>query len=384
MQINTVEPAFALRSRAPSLVRPVVSRLVDRVSLCRPFGEKHRRGLFIYFDNNISVSQVYPFAYYSTQIQDEFDLEFRFTSFDDFLSADTKQIEGAEVVFLQTWYDVGPDALEQTFEQIRKLHPDAKIYFLDSFAPTHLHLARWLQPHIHGYIKKHLLKDRSSYARPTMGDTNLEEYYGDLFGIPREPVDWQVPPGFADKVIIGPGFFTAPHFLRAFLNPMTPSNDQPIDLHARFATGGTPWYSAMRASAQQVVDSMTELKVATGAGLPKSQYWREMRASKACFSPFGYGEVCWRDIEAMLTGTVLIKPDMGHLDVQPAVFIPGETYIPVRWDFADLPEKAALVANDAELRRHITHTAYQTIQDYLRTDGFVTQMRQCLDNHVTA
>ena len=384
MLINTVEPAFALRSRAPSIVRPVVSRVVDKLSLCRPFGDKHRRALFIFFDNNISISQAYPFAYYSKQLQSGFDLEFRFTPLDKFLEANTSSMVGAEVVFLQTWYDVGLDVLEQTFEQIRKLHPGAKVYFLDAFAPTHLHLAKWLQPHIHGYVKKHMLKDRARYDRPTLGDTNLEEYYGDLYGIQRPTVDWQVPPGFADKVIIGPGFFTAPHFLRAFLGPLENSQDRPIDLHARFATGGSPWYAAMRSHAQQVVTSLSGLNVATGAGLAKAQYWRELRASKACFSPFGYGEVCWRDIEAMLTGTVLLKPDMGHLDVHPAVFIPGETYIPVRWDFADLPEKAEQIAQDANLRDHITKTAYHTIQNYLRGEGFLEQLRPCFEKQTSS
>jgi hypothetical protein len=35
--------------------------------------------------------------------------------------------------------------------------------------------------------------------------------------------------------------------------------------------------------------------------------------SKLCFSPFGYGELCWRDIEGLSDGGCLIKPDMGHL-----------------------------------------------------------------------
>lgn len=378
MLINTIEPAFSLRSRAPALVRPVVSKVVDKLSLCRPFSAKHRRALVIFSDNRISVSQAYPFAYYSNQMQGAYDLDFRFTSLNNFLQAGDSGISGAELVFLQTWYDVGLDALEQTFEHIRKRHPEARVYYLDSFAPTHLHLARWLQPHIHGYVKKHMLKDRSSYDRPTLGDTNLEEYYGNLYGIERQEVDWQVPPGFASKVIIGPGFFTAPHFLKAFLAPMEFKQERSLDLHARFASSGTPWYAAMRGHAQLAVDALSSMNVATGPSLPAAQYWRELRASKACFSPFGYGEVCWRDIEAMLTGTVLIKPDMSHLEVDPDVFIPGETYIPVRWDFSDLAEKTEMVLKDASLREHITRTAYQTIQDYLRGDSFVTQLAPCL------
>ena len=30
-------------------------------------------------------------------------------------------------------------------------------------------------------------------------------------------------------------------------------------------------------------------------------------------SPFGFGEICYRDFEAMLNGACLIKPDVSHL-----------------------------------------------------------------------
>jgi hypothetical protein len=93
-----------------------------------------------------------------------------------------------------------------------------------------------------------------------------------------------------------------------------------------------------------------------------------------CFSPFGYGEVCWRDYEAVIAGSMLLKPDMSHIESSPDIFIPGQTYVPLRWDLSDLEEKAKHYAqNDAE-RIRIAENALAVLSDYARSSGFVRQM----------
>ena len=52
---------------------------------------------------------------------------------------------------------------------------------------------------------------------------------------------------------------------------------------------------------------------------------RELAQCGICFSPFGYGEVCWRDDEAVYSGALLINPGMSHMVTEPDVFVPGET-----------------------------------------------------------
>ena len=93
---------------------------------------------------------------------------------------------------------------------------------------------------------------------------------------------------------------------------------------------------------QAVLDRIADLRVVSGTGVGHVAYMRELRASKICFSPFGYGEVCWRDYEAILSGAVLLKPDMSHIETDPDVFVAGETYLPVRWDLADFEAQVRL------------------------------------------
>ena len=62
-----------------------------------------------------------------------------------------------------------------------------------------------------------------------------------------------------------------------------------------------------------------------------------LRRTRCAVSPWGFGPICWRDYEAMLCGSIVVKPDTSFVETWPEVFIPGKTYIPCRIDFADLP-----------------------------------------------
>jgi hypothetical protein len=145
-------------------------------------------------------------------------------------------------------------------------------------------------------------------------------------------------------------------------------------MHARLAMAGTPWYQRMRGECVAALDRVPDLQVVSGTGVGHVAYMRELRASKVCFSPFGYGEVCWRDYEAILSGAVLLKPDMSHIETDPDVFVAGETYMPVRWDLADFEVQVRRLIASPELRAELAGNAFAVLRDYLRSGRFVDRM----------
>lgn len=80
-----------------------------------------------------------------------------------------------------------------------------------------------------------------------------------------------------------------------------------------------------------------EYSVLTGK-LPKDQYLDVLWKSKIALSPFGQGEICYRDFELMQFGTLMIKPDMDMVNTFPNPYIGNETYISVNPDWSDLNE----------------------------------------------
>lgn len=72
--------------------------------------------------------------------------------------------------------------------------------------------------------------------------------------------------------------------------------------------------------------------------LPYDQYITYLKQSKIGVSPFGMGEVCFRDFEIIQNGTILLKPSMDVVNTIPNPYIPNETYIPCKEDWSNLNE----------------------------------------------
>jgi hypothetical protein len=75
-------------------------------------------------------------------------------------------------------------------------------------------------------------------------------------------------------------------------------------------------------------------------------YNKEIKQVAAVLSPFGWGEVCFRDFETIMNGALLIKPDMSHLETWPDIYIDSKTYLPVDWDGNNLVDTINFVSNN--------------------------------------
>jgi len=123
--------------------------------------------------------------------------------------------------------------------------------------------------------------------------------------------------------------------------------DKDIDSSFRGDTNkGDENYAWQRNQVIKYLRENRDYKFKTGKIIPKKQYWLELRKSKTCLSPFGHGEICYRDFEAIIAGCVLIKPDMDHIDSYPNVYIKNETYVDLQWDLENMREKVEKVIDN--------------------------------------
>ena len=99
----------------------------------------------------------------------------------------------------------------------------------------------------------------------------------------------------------------------------------------------------------------------TGA-VPKRQYQAELQEVQAVLSPFGWGEVCFRDAEAVIAGAVLVKPEMSHVETWPDLYQKYETYVPIEWDGSDVVEQVANVLDAPAERLRIAQAAWERLR----------------------
>lgn len=329
-----------------------------------------RRVLLATDDNSILKSQIDPFRRYGPQILDRFGIVMHEVEFAHVVDMVRGPFQGVDTVVLQPWFTIDAARLAEIVDSVRRAGV-RRIVFLDGYAPTDLRFAACLEGKIDLYVKKHVLKDRSRYGKPTRGDTNLVDYYSRLYGIDAEEVVFPVGDDFLSKLVVGPSFFTQDALWgRLLAGPRAGVRD--IDVHARLGVGDDwGWYSRMRRASIASLEPLQGRVVLTDAGVSHAAYMRELDRSKVCFSPFGFGEMAWRDYEAIVSGSVLVKPDCGHLDLEPDHFQPDETYVAVRWDFADVADKVEALLRDEPRRQRIAAEARSRLIAYVDRGGFL-------------
>lgn len=326
------------------------------------------RVLILHHPNRICWASIYPYFHYGSELAARYGTDFRARPITDIFR---DSVPAADIVLIQPWFTEDIDRLAEAIARYRTRHNPAQVVFLDSFAHIDLRFGRALEPLVDLYLRKALFRDRQAFLSPRLGDTNLTEYYMTLYGIPGQIVDRQVPVSLLDRLDLMPNFLAAPHLMPGFLGAAPDPADRPIDLHVRLATEGTSWYQAMREHSVRVTQGLQGIVTTPPERISKTHFLRELRQSKLCWSPFGYGELCWRDIEAFMTGAVLVKPDMSHLDSLPDLYRPHETYLPVRWDFSDFEDVVRHALADPERLRHMANAAFQACRTYLTQGRFV-------------
>ena len=131
----------------------------------------------------------------------------------------------------------------------------------------------------------------------------------------------------------------------------------------------------------QVLKLMGSLQrnISTGNPVEKKLYWKELSNSKLSISPFGWGEVCYRDFESFISGAVLVKPSMNHLTTYPDVYQEGETYMPVSWQLHDLKDKLEYALDNYNLLKQIAKNGQENYQKAANDgEGFVEVIKNIL------
>ena len=160
------------------------------------------------------------------------------------------------------------------------------------------------------------------------------------------------------------GFKVTPLFYGRGRLPADPVSRNPgtIPIHARLAPAPRPSIAFQRKLIMEKIDGNPLFL--TGS-VSQGAYNREVAQSRIVLSPFGWGELCLRDFEAVLSGALLLKPDMSHIETWPDVFVPGETYAPFSWEAKDLVETAERYLGDEAERTRIARNAYDSYRSQL-------------------
>jgi hypothetical protein len=344
-------------------------------------------------------SELFPFYRWKNQLKDHG------IKVEIFHNEQDKDLRGADKLLIQSkqytygWQNITtrtPENQSKLIEFLTDIKKDSgKLIWFDQSDSTGS-LDFPIIKYVDTFVVKQLLKDINYYTEPS-GNKNLRVWLNpelkaedqNFVPCPKDQlhkirVGWNT--GYNDYRKFRYKFKNLSHHIGYSIYPLTvtkASKDRKLDLSYR---GRLNYDSANLIAIQRnkVFKMLENLKagyqILKGAKVSRSVYLRELSNSKVSISPFGFGEVCYRDFESFISGALLIKPSMEHLVTFPNVYIPNETYIPVLWDISDLQEKFENVIDNFDSYKQIAQNGQDT---YLNTvndpECFVNAVKRIIE-----
>lgn len=220
--------------------------------------------------------------------------------------------------------------------------------------------------YVDGYLKSQIYSNTADYARPYAGGYIVSDWVHRHLG--AELADWnfgsQMPAGGESKLHCGWNM-GASRFYKYLCRLSRPCGrawkKRSVFLNCRFpipqreSVSKWEWYHDYRRfCGLEAAKLHHRFAITDNQPRKRIPYIRELWNSRVVFSPFGWGEVCFRDFEVVACGAVLLKPDMSHLRTLPDIYENWVTYVPVNWDLSNLEERCQwILDHPAESQRMI-------------------------------
>jgi hypothetical protein len=333
--------------------------------------------------------QVHGYAMYASALRDQLNLDVTaVAALEPEPILQQGAAEGFDLLALLVHWSWPVERVIELLQQLRAQQPGRRLVLIDWYDQTSSsHFAAL--PHLDLYLKRQTLRDLDSYRRDLAGDYIFTDFLArqldyDLDG-------WHfgsaLPADQQHKLVTTHNFGVTPRYRRLLKltrrSPL-PWRARPFLLNRRFGAishnDQREWYQAYRDQVQRRLEDWGNRFRCTGTGRLRSKaYLLEMNLSKIALSPFGWGEVCHRDYEAVACGALLMKPSMEHLTTSPDIFVAEQTYVPIRWDLADLDEKIEHYRTRSAEATRIIAQARQVLGDYFERGGFLDDTRRMLD-----
>jgi hypothetical protein len=332
-----------------------------------------------------SEEQFAPFSMYRPQLRDQLGLVWVHLLLRDVLRAPKLILSRFDIIIVKLSFRVTEMEAINAVNIIRDVAPDKQIIYFDGDDdlciqwPTVLSL-------VNRYVKKHLFRDKLQYTRKYVGKSNLTDFVHRRHGysFENDPVSATtvpVPVELLEKLCLGVNLALDRKIISLYNQTQEWPRERRLENDVIFR-GSVPkdWTYHLRKDVEPRLGRLgkTFAVLTPQTRVEPQAYYREMLNSKICVSPFGYGEICWRDFEAILCGCLLVKPDVTHVETWPDIFRKYETYIPVEWDYSDLEEKCTYYLTHNDEREEIVAAAFNVLSKFYGSNPFVEWWAQLL------
>ncbi len=285
------------------------------------------------------------------------------------------KIQGDLLILVRRYHD-GKRSDEQVKKELSVLKKNfSKVIYFDDSAATSVILFNTFE-FVDEYWKRSIFKDLDLYKKKLYGGHLFSDYYHGKYNIhdgkdffinqtsdgadlTKLKIAWNIGIGafpiatnnilnreYAKirKLITGlsalPSIAPVRFAIRQYINAMRNELKKDINLNLKKSNISSRFESSIYRNSigyQRLLmqEKIKNKNIFLAGKVDRWRFTQESFSSRGMLSPFGWGEICYRDFEAVIGGAVLIKPDMSHVETWPNIFT-NKSYIPLSWDLNEL------------------------------------------------
>ena len=247
-------------------------------------------------------------------------------------------------------------------------------------------------PYIKKYVKKQFYKNKKTYFQKLEGGRFYTDYYIKKYNI-KDSKDYDqelLNPEYLSKLILGWNlgvafffdyiFFSKINYYLELINlkylnkkefrmklPFFENWNEDEKKYDYFSLMNRNFYRAsvgfQRTKLREILNNLKNKNGIIEGRFSKKDYYKTLRNSKVSIGAYGWGEVCYREFEAIKCGVAFMTADMSNIETWPNIYYEGETYLPYDLEFENLENNLEILVNNIGLRKKLVANSKSILEN---------------------
>lgn len=251
-------------------------------------------------------------------------------------------------------------------------------------------------PYVKKYVKKQFYKDKSLYRKNFFRGRYYSDYYQQKFKLEKNQKFYSspLPQEDEDKLVLGWNIGVGNYFdvlrygkfekIKCILSSLYKKNYKELykytleyhnsknkdqEVFYKFNLRENEKKKSIHFQRNEVNKILNKRFNLLNNRINHREYLQKLKNSKISVGAFGWGEVCYREFEAIKMGAAIIFPNIDYIETWPNIYQDNFSYFSYELDFSNLNKKIDILLNDENLRQKLVKNSQSVLSSVYSTEG---------------
>ncbi len=244
-------------------------------------------------------------------------------------------------------------------------------------------------PYVKKYVKKQFYKNKNLYRKNFFRGRLYSDFYQKKFELEEKykPESFFLSKEYENKLVLGWNIGVGKYFdvfnfnkidkFQCITSALIKKNYKELfkftlkyhnlatrkqDVFCKFNLRHTDKKKSIHFQRNQVNEILKDKFSLSTQRLNHRSYLEQLKNSQISVGAFGWGEICYREFEAIKMGAAIVFPNVDYLETWPNIYQDNFSYTSYELDFSNLTQKIDLVLNNQNLRESLVENSQEILK----------------------